>query len=204
MRNYLMEFIGAMFLVMAIGLTGNPLAIGAMLMVMIYMGGHVSGAHYNPAVTLSVFLRGKLKSKEIPGYMISQVLGAFAGAAIVYYFIGKTFAPAPGTSVLFWQAVLAEALFTFALCSVVLSVATAKKMAGNYVYGLAIGFTVLASAYAVGSISGGAFNPAVALGPMLFDMFMGGALISNLGIYLIGPFAGSIAAAYVFKYLNQE
>ena len=204
MREYAIEFIGAMFLVLAIALTGNPLAIGIMLMAMVYMGGHISGAHYNPAVTLAVWMRGKLKSNKLFGYMISQVLGAFAAALIAYVLIGKAFAPSPGIGVAAWQSILVEILFTFALCSVILAVATSKKLEGNYIYGLAIGFTLAVGAFAGGSISGGAYNPAVAIGPMIFKSFLGAQNWNNLIIYLIGPFAGGILAALAFRYLNEK
>ncbi|MFL5490996.1 MAG: aquaporin, partial [Gemmatimonadales bacterium] len=128
MQNYLTEFLGTFFLVLTIGLTvlsGSPLAplaIGSSLMIMVYMGGHVSGAHYTPAVTLAVYLRGKMASTgETVGYMVSQVLGAIAAALMVYIITGKTFAPAPGAEVSPAAAVLVEFLYTFALALVVLN-----------------------------------------------------------------------------------
>ena len=199
-----MEFIGAFFLVFVIALTGNPFAIGITLMVMVYMGGHISGAHYNPAVTLAVWIRGKLKPEKIFGYVASQVLGAFAAALITYELIGKAFVPSPAVGIMIWKPVLIEILFTFALCSVVLATVTSKKLDGNYIYGLAIGFTLMVGAFAGGGISGGAFNPAVALGPMIFKALLGAQNFSNLTIYLIGPFAGAILAALAFRYLNPK
>ncbi len=204
MKRYTMEFIGTMFLVLAVGLTGDPLAIGFVLMGMIYMGGHISGAHYNPAITLSIWMRGKLESKYIAGYMISQVLGAVVAGVFCYLFQGKTFAPAPAANAGFLQVYLAEIFFTFALASVILTVATTKKLEGNYIYGLAIGLTVTASAFCVGGISGGAFNPAVGVGPILVHSIISGGTFANLALYLIGPFAGGALAAIVFKFLNPE
>ena len=204
MNKYIIEFIGTFFLVLVVGLTGNPLAIGAVLIAAVYMGGYISGAHYNPAVTLAVWIRGKLKSNKIFGYMVSQVLGAFTAAFIAYVLIGKTFVPSPGIGVDVWQAILVEILFTFALCSVILVVATSKKLEGNYIYGLAIGFTLAVGAFAGGNISGGAYNPAVALGPMILKSFLGTQNWNNLIIYLIGPFAGAILAALAFRYLNPK
>jgi aquaporin Z len=171
MAKYLVEFIGTFFLVLTIGScvlppndAGNlaPLAIGSALMVMIFAGGHVSGAHYNPAVTLAVFLRGKCPAGDVIPYMVAQVVGAAVAAGIVLYLKGKGAEPVAQAEPV--KALAAEFLFTFALCYVVLNVATAKATSGNSFYGLAIGFTVLAGAYSVGSISGGAFNPAVAVG----------------------------------------
>ena len=172
MNKYLTEAIGTFFLVLVISLVGNklaPIAIGSVLMVMVYMGGHISGAHYNPAVTIAVWLRGKCSTADVVPYIIAQLFGACLAAVVFFALRGKgaEFVIDPGTSVSLWQALLAEFLFTFALCLVVLNVATSKATEGNSYYGLAIGFTVLASAYAVGHISGGAFNPAVGVGPNL-------------------------------------
>lgn len=204
--KYLVEFIGTFFLVTTIGCTvisgGEgvipPLAIGSVLMVMIYAGGHVSGAHYNPAVTLAVFLRGKCPAKDVPGYMIAQVLGAVAAAAIVLFLKKNPPVEAGQPDVV--RALVAEFLFTFALCYVVLNVATSKKTADNSNYGLAIGFTVLAGAFAVGPISGGVFNPAVAVGITMLGL----SSAANIWIFLVGNFAGAAVAATVFKLINPD
>lgn len=202
MNRYLIEFIGTFFLVITIALTGNPLAIGAALMVMIYMGGHISGAHYNPAVSFAVLMRGKLPGKDFIPYILFQILGAFAAAAVAFYISGKTPFPAPGPGVDFMKATIAEIVFTFALAFVILNVATTKSTYGNNYYGLAIGFTVLASAFAVGGVSGGAFNPAVAIGLILMDTLKGGTSINNILIYLVGPFGGAGLAVIVFRITN--
>jgi aquaporin Z len=204
MKNYLVEFIGTFFLVFVIGLSGNPLAIGCILMVMVYMGGHVSGAHYNPAVTLAVLMRGKIKMNDALVYMVVQIIGAMVAAFTVYKIMGHTFAPVPAAGINILKPLLIEAAFTFALASVVLNVATSKNTAGNSFYGLAIGFTVLAGAIAGGPISGGAFNPAVGTGPILIDCMFGHHSMQYLWIYLVGPFAGGVVAAMVFKFLNPD
>ncbi len=198
MKKYITEFIGAFFLVLTIGLTGNPLAIGAALMVMIYAGGHISGAHYNPAVTLAVLIRGRVSMKDAMVYMICQLLGAVAAALVV-----GVFKELPGTAVQslnVTKALLAEVLGTFALAYVVLNVATAKANAGNSYYGLAIGFTVLAMAFCFGDYSGGAFNPAVAVGASV----MKGFEWTNIWIYLVGCFGGALLAALVFNMNNSD
>jgi len=200
----LMECVGTMFLVLAVGLTGNPLAIGLMLAVMIYVGGHVSGGHYNPAVSLAVMLRGKLGGAALGAYMVAQLLGAMVAAILIVVLTGSFLSPAPGADVALWRAILAEALFTFALCSVVLAVATAKGTEGNHVYGFAIGLTVTAGAFAVGPVSGAAFNPAVGVGPILIDLLHGGDGAENLLLYLVGPFVGALLAAPAFKLWNPE
>jgi aquaporin Z len=209
MRAYLTEFIGTFFLVFTIGLSvlsGSsmaPLAIGSALMVMVYMGGHVSGAHYNPAVSLAVWMRGKLSPLDLVIYTIAQVCGAIVAASVVLAITHKTLVVAPGPGVKVLSAILVEILYTFALALVVLNVATARKTEGNSYYGLAIGFTIAAAAFAGGGISGGAFNPAVGFGPILIDTLNGGQSMHNLWIYLVGPFAGGALAGLIFRYQNE-
>lgn len=209
MAKYVTEFIGTFFLVLTIGLTVNqgialaPLAIGAALMVMVYMGGHISGAHYNPAVSVAVFIRGKLDTKDVVPYIVSQILGALVASFIVAHLTGHFFAPAPGPDVHTLAALTAEILFTFALALVILNVATSSKTEGNSYYGLAIGFTVMTGAFAVGGISGGAFNPAVGTGPILASLTAQGS-VASLWLYWVGPVAGAILAALVFRLQDAD
>lgn len=205
MNKFIVEFIGTFFLVLTIGLSENPVAIGCILMTMVYMGGHISGAHYNPAVTLAVWIRKKIDLNEAVLYIIVQVFGALAAAFLYYLLMGKTFAPAPDPSLNILKALAVEIVFTFALASVVLNVATHSKTAGNSYYGLAIGFTVLAAAFAGGPISGGAYNPAVGLGPIIVDAVLGnGGAISHLWVYIAGPMLGGAVAGVVFRIVNPE
>jgi len=205
MREYLTETIGTFFLVLTVGLTvmgGSPmapLAIGASLMIMVYMGGHISGGHYNPAVTLAVFMRGKLPGKQVVPYWIAQIVGALLAALAAWVIMNRTFAPAAGPGVSKFEAVAVEFLYTFALCIVVLQTATSSKTSGNSYYGLAIGFTIVVAAFAGGPISGGAFNPAVGIGPTIVSAICGKGTMAHLWIYIVGPLLGGAAAATVFK-----
>jgi len=205
MNKYLAEFIGTFFLVLTIGCTVvgaapaviAPLAIGAALMVMVYAGGHISGAHYNPAVTLGVLIRGKVKATDVVPYMIAQI----AGAAVAALVVGKCLRAGVATTPMaphVGAALLAEFLFTFALVYVVLNSATAEGTSGNSFYGLAIGMTVMTGAFAVGDISGGAFNPAVAVGISMLGL----SSWSNIWIYLLPDFGAAIVAAIVFMLIN--
>jgi len=207
MKKYLAELIGTFFLVFTVGVSVinpsagviAPLAIGGVLMVMIFAGGHISGAHYNPAVTVAVALRGRLPMGDVPGYFIAQIVGACLAAGAVYYL--KGFSPGAGSPVSAYtlgQMTLAEFLFTFALAYVVLNVATAKGNAGNSFYGLAIGSTVMAGAFAVGPISGGAFNPAVATGALIMNLLPAGHFFA----YIVAELAAGALAAFVFRFLN--
>jgi aquaporin Z len=205
MNKYVTEFIGTFFLVLTVGCTVisreagiiPPLAIGAALMVMIFAGGHVSGGHYNPAVTLSVWVRGRCETKDVLPYMVAQIAAAVVAALVVGFLIGAG-KPIEIKSVP--AAFLAEFLFTFALAYVVLNTATAKGTAGNSFYGLAIGMTVMAGAFAVGSIGGGAFNPAVALGASIMKIVS----FFDIWIHLAAEFAAGAVAGAVFKFINPN
>lgn len=205
MKQYLTEAIGTFFLVLTIGLCVNqgvalaPLAIGASLMVMVYAGGHISGAHYNPAVTVAVWLRGALPARRVMPYWLAQFTGAVAAAFLVFIFTDKALHVAQGEHQSWRIALLGEFLFSFALSYVVLNVATAKETEGNSYFGLAIGFTVMIGAFAMGGISGGAFNPAVGLGPAIVELLLGQTPSNSAWIYAVGPLLGAGAAAAVFK-----
>ena len=201
MKNYITEFIGTFFLVLTIGLTGDPLAIGVMLMAIIYMGGHISGAHYNPAVSIAMIYRGLLTAKEAIKYILSQLAGAFLAALAVNWLIGDVMQVAPSNTASVMQILVVEAIFTFALMLVILNVATHPKTAGNSYYGLAIGFTIMAAAFAGGGISGGVYNPAVGTGPILVDVILGdGKTLANLWYYFVGPIFGAMAATCVYEF----
>jgi aquaporin Z len=203
MKKYFVEFIGTFFLVFTVGASVRsgaplaPVAIGSVLMVMIFAGGHISGGHFNPAVTLAVWLRGKCEAKDVVPYWVAQLVAAVAAAVLVLFVTEKPALP-PGLHGTV-PSLIVEFLFTFALAWVVLNVATAKGTAGNSFYGLAIGFTVLSGAVAVGGISGGAFNPAVGLGVFV----MGLANLHQLAVYLVADLLGGGAAALAFKATHE-
>jgi aquaporin Z len=204
-RKYVTEFIGTFFLTFAVGvaaLTGSvfvPLAAGGTLMVMIYAGGHISGAHYNPAVTMAALVRRRIGIGDAVPYWIAQVVGGVVAAVIARVVVNpasvKTLSLSGHTEA---AAAVVELLITFALCYVVLNVATSKDQPGNQFFGLAIGFTVVAGAFAVGGISGGVFNPAVALGGATAGLFA----CSTIWVYILVQLAAGIAAALAFLALN--
>jgi aquaporin Z len=208
--KYAAEAIGTFFLVFTVGAavgTGShfaPLAIGAVLMVMIYAGGHISGGHYNPAVTLSVLVRRRISMGDAFMYWIVQFGAGLLAAAVVSGIVDPAQAattvamPLSGHALV--AAFLAELLFTFALCYVVLNVATSKSHPDNSYFGLAIGFTVFAGAVAVGAISGGAFNPSVTVGAALMGMFAW----PTLWVYLVAQVIAGAAAGVTFLALNPD
>lgn len=207
--KYAVEAIGTFFLVFTVGAAVGsrnslaPLAIGAVLMVMIYAGGHLSGGHYNPAVTLAALVRRRIGLRDAIGYWIAQLSAAIVAALVVHTVVhpvqsATTTVTLAGPNLL--AAFVAELLFTFALCYVVLNVATSKDHPDNSFYGLAIGFTVLAGAVAVGGISGGAFNPAVTLGAAVMHLFAW----PTLWVYLVAQVIAGAAAGAIFLALNPN
>ena len=204
MRKYIAEFIGTFFLVLTVGCAVVPgttgvipaLAIGAVLMVMIFAGGHISGGHFNPAVTFAIFVRGRLPVKDVIPYWLAQIAAGVVAALVAMWLVGKggTALEITNIPVVF----VAEFLFTFALAYVVLNCATAKGTLDNSFYGLAIGFTVLAGIFAVGAISGGAFNPAVAIGAAVMKLLH----FSDIRIHLVAELAAGFLAGLTFKFLN--
>jgi aquaporin Z len=207
-KKLIVELIGTFFLVFTVGMcvidtpagTIPPIAIGLSLMIMVYAGGHFSGGHYNPAVTLAVFVRGKITPVEVVPYWIAQVLGAAAASGIVLYLRDHGGVALEFTNAALGKVATVEFLFTFALCYVVLNVATAKGTSGNSFYGLAIGSTVIVGAFAVGSISGGAFNPAVASGLTMMSVFS----IKYVWVHILADLAGGLVAGGLFKFLYPD
>jgi aquaporin Z len=200
----LAEFIGTFFLVFTVCTATNPkhgagalapLAIGSVLMVMVFAGGHISGGHFNPAVSTAVLTRGKLAVTEWSSYVVVQLAAAAVGGLLARGVNGPAHAAVLAST---WKILVVEFVFTFALAYVVLNVATAKATEGNSYFGLAIGFTVAAGAFAVGGISGGAFNPAVALGTSVLGVFSW----SHYWIYVVANLLGGVAAALTFLYLH--
>jgi len=207
-KKLIVEFIGTFFLVFTVGSVISQeappvlgaLAIGSALMVMVYAGGHISGGHYNPAVTLGAWVRGKCEGKDVIPYWIAQLAAGVVAALVIGVIFQKSCVLGCGVAgdVKVLPAIIAEFIGTFALVWVVLNTATSKGTAGNSFYGLAIGFTVFVCAISVGGFSGGAFNPAVGLGVFA----MGFAKCGTLAIYLITDLAAAVAAARVYKLVN--
>jgi aquaporin Z len=204
MKNALVEFVGSLFLVLVVGLTVvppnvgpfAPLAIGAALAALVYAGGHISGGHYNPAVTLAAWLRGRNATKEIAPFMLAQLLGGVAAGYLVLFFRSGNTAPVAAHDAV--KALTAEFLFTFLLAYVVLNTTISSRSAGNASYGLAIGLAFCAGLYAATPLSGGALNPAIAVAMCV----MGLEAWSGLWIPFVGSFAGAALAATVYTMVN--
>ena len=225
MNKYIIEFLGTFFLILIIGMTGNPIAIGFGLAVLVYMGAHISGAHYNPVVSLAMMINNQINFRNFLLYVLSQLLGSIAATFTIMKISKESFIVISKTSdnISFYTA---EILFTFLLVFVILNVALSKNLKGNQFYGLAIGLTVLAGAFAVGDISGAVFNPAVSFGPSFFSFFeyiftdflselpISDQIIAEFNLskkdlyshdffsrYLISTIIGSFIASFLYKKL---
>ena len=209
MKKYIIEGIGTYFLVLIIGLTGNPIAIGIGLSILVYMGFHISGAHYNPAVSIAMIIRGEMSVVECLKYILSQCIGAFAAAYSIVLLGADALSVVSNTSDT-TSFLLAEIIFTFLLVFVILNVATHPDTKNNQYYGLAIGLTVAAGAFSVGDISGAVFNPAVSFGPSLLSLINPDLELSNVAshnffIYYLGATViGSIIASLLFNFLLKN
>jgi len=198
----LTELVGTTIFFSVIALSGPigalaPLAIGGALMTMVYMGGHISGAHYNPAVSLAVFLRRKLSAGDLVLYWAAQAIGAIIAFTFGHMASGHTPGIHPGPHVDSGPALAVEIFYTTALALVVLNVAATDATKGNSFYGLAIGFTIVVAAFAGGPISGGAFNPAVGFGATFGSAVFASGSWSDLWIYIVGPFIGAVIGATI-------
>jgi len=209
---YVSEFVGTFFLVLTVGLNVlqntalAPVSIGSILMVMIFATGKVSGAHFNPAVTLGVFLRGNkdIDMQTALVYMAVQCLGGLAAGCTYTGVLHAAFTLSPGAGHGVAGAATVEVLFTAALVFVVLNVATTKQDDGNWYYGLAIGFTVMAAAFAIGPVSGAVLNPAVTFGVMVTGYFHAGlGTFKHFLLYVVAPFAGACLASGLFKVVRD-
>ena len=204
MKKYLTELIGTFFLVLIIGLSKNPLAIGFGLTILVYMGAHISGAHYNPAVSLAMLLRKEINISDFIKYISSQVLGASL-AAYVVSIMSSNMVVQPSLQEPVAIILLAELMFTYLLVFVILNVATHPNLEGNSFYGFAIGLTVMTGAYCVGPLTGGVFNPAVSIGPSLIDLITGNGISQHfLWYYLTAPLAGSVLAVIHFNFILKK
>lgn len=208
---YVSEFIGTFFLVLTVGFNVlqntalAPISIGAILMAMIFATGKVSGGHFNPAVTLGVYCRGKIDGSSAAGYVATQLAAGLVAGCVYLNILGASFTLGPGVGYTMAAVCIVEVIFTAALVFVVLSVATTAQDEGNWYFGLAIGFTVMAAAFAIGPISGCSLNPAVAFGVMFSNFLHTGYLrISVLILYMIAPVFGSLLAFGFFQIIREQ
>jgi len=203
LRKYLFEGIGTMFLVLVFSMSGSPIATGAIFAVLVYLGKEVSGGNYNPAISLAMWMRGKLKKVDMWFYILSQVMGGFFAALIYFVISTKRYYPTPLAWVAYWKLFMLEVTFTFFLCYVFLTVMTSKKFKGEHTNSLMVGLALASIVFL-----GVTFNPAISIGPAAFDFLsMGDSFITSLKyapVNVLGAFSGGALAAVAFNYLNVD
>lgn len=201
-RKNAIEFLGTFFLVLTVGISQNPFAIGGVLAALVYMGGYISQAHYNPAVTLAMLINKKIQLPTAIRYWIVQIAGGVVASAMVNIITGKSFLPVIPDGAQMSGAFLIETLFTFLLCFVILHVAATKKTKDNQYYGAAIGLTLMTAAFVGGPLSGGAFNPAVGAAPYILELSKIPEHFGTVSLYMIGPLAGGFLAGMIYKMME--
>lgn len=205
-RKYVVEFIGTFFLVMCITMTVGsgfgqfaPLATGLTLIMLVYTGGHISGSHFNPAISLAVYLRGKLNAGDLLPYMVGQFMGSVLAVMLAGFLLGSNEVEEPPMKELdIIPALIAELLGTILCVFVYLNMFTTRRTSGNTYFGIVIGLGYMVSIYMFQSISVGAFNPAVALGFTMADI----TSWSTIWLYVVANFAGGVLAAFLSQYVN--
>ena len=222
MKRYIAEFIGTLVLVLFgcgtavvtgalnINLIVTALAFGLAIIAMAYVIGNISGCHVNPAVSLAMLISGKLSILDFVCYVVAQVLGAFAGAGLLFAILSNTsigtlslgangFESLSATNITMWGAILTEVILTFVFIYTILGVTSDDKKSS--VAGIVIGLT-LTFVHIIGiSLTGTSVNPARSLAPAVIQ---GGKALSQVWVFIVAPFIGSILAALTFKSLNKE
>ncbi len=205
MKSLLMELIGTFFLVFVFMASGNAIAVAAVLMLMIYVGSHVSGAQYNPAVTFGLLVANKMTGYKAVAYIITQFIAGLFAVIVVSVLGGRSFVVSPAANIPLLQAALAEFIFTFSLVLTVFMTMVDRKQGENPFYGVAVGLNILAGALSVGALSGGAFNPVIGVVPQLYRLFTGESImLQSVALYTIAPLFGGLVAALVYGVLASK
>lgn len=200
-----MEFLGTFFLMLVVAVSGNAIAAALMLMLMVYVGAHVSGGQYNPAVTFALFIAGKLTHDRMIAFIITQFLAALVAMGVFAFLGGKDFMVRPAEGAVFLRAVVSEMLFTFTLVLTVFMTMIDKRAQGNSYFGVAVGLNIILGAFTVGGLSGGVFNPAVGIAPQLYRLFTGEAVVFEaIALYAVAPIFGGLLAVGAYKVLHSQ
>lgn len=199
MKKYIMECFGTMFLALSVIVFGNPIGVGAMFAVLVYLGWNISGSNYNPALSFAIWLRGKLSTMDLLWYVIAQLLGGLFAALLVWFLAGRKYCPQFPQGLDIWKYLVVEILFTMFLCLVIMAVAFTKKLKDNPCNGIIIGLTLMAISFVPGS-----YNPAITIFPTLCAYDAGAIFYPNLAIYFFGPMIGGTIAAVVYKFLYED
>ncbi|MEO1023831.1 MAG: aquaporin [Bacteroidota bacterium] len=204
MKKYVMEFTGTFFLVLTIGLADAPLTIGLVLAGLIYIGGHVSGAHYNPAVSLGFLFLRNIKIHEFIGYVLAQVFGSSMACVALLTITSMVYYIEPPYNTMFAQQVAAELIFTLVFVWLILTVSMHRFFKKNFAFGFIIGL-VLAGLISLGEpLSGAMYNPAVFLGSTIIDSILGGASYQHSVLYVLFPMVAGAGASALYAYFKDQ
>lgn len=204
MQTYIIEALGAFFLVLVFGFTGDPFAIGLTLMALVYIGFPISGSHYNPAVSLAFYLKRELSLTEFFGYILSQSIGAFIAAYVLYFLSGSVFYLDPPSDTNLYQQVFAEVFFVAIFVMVMLMSSLSKFYRKSPLTSLVIGLTFAGLLMVSTPISGGVLNPVTSVGTALYDLIHGGDSYLHLLLYLLAPLCGGALAAFSYSSLTPK
>jgi len=201
-KKYAAEFIGTFFIVLTVGLTSDPFAIGILITALVYIWGNSSGAHFNPAITLSFWADGIMSTRESIVLTTGQILGAFAGAELVLYLSGSAYVAVPSDSVSPFQFAVIQFLFTFILVMVYLMLFNTERFRNNNVHGIVIGLTYFSIFAITAPLTGIGYNPALSIGFSTFEVLLGGSSYIHLPVYILGPLLAGWSASYAFRFFE--
>lgn len=188
-----------------IGVSTNPIAIGFTLSALIYVGALISGAHFNPAISLGAFWLNKLSIKEFGGYVLGQTIGAMLAAVTVLMLSSLVFYVEAPLNSTFYQQLTIEVLLSFVLVLVALTAWIGKPSNKSVAtYAFIMGFSFAALTMAGESISGSVFNPALSIGTAIVDLMFNGASYLDIPLYTVGPLFGASLAAIAYKYFKPD
>lgn len=204
MKKYVMESVGTFFLTFAVcftSFTGNPIPIGLMLMAMIYIGYHISGSHYNPALSLAVCMRNRLSMHDLGMYTLAQFLGAFFAVWVFGHVTETLYSPEVASDVALRISMGMETLLTFVFCLTALSVSMLERYKTHVSHGVVIGLTLMAIVFI-----GGIFNPAIAGAALVWNWIKDGSFVglTPILVHIVGPLVGGALASFMYAYLNEE
>jgi len=204
MLKYTIEFFGTFLLVTALGISGNPLAIGLLLAALIYIGADLSGAHYNPAVTLAAWASNEIPSRNLISLIFVQILGAAFAAGFIWWLNGSTFVTEPSSSTGIAEFIAIEFIFSFIFILTFLTLIYPNKNRRNPVYGLLAG-GVLGACYLFSEVyTGVGLNPALSIGYISADTINHGSTYFHLPFYVFSPLIGGLAAAYAHQKISAR
>lgn len=201
MKKFTAECVGTFFLVVVIGITTDPIAIGLILTALIYITISVSGSHFNSAISLAAWIGGRIDTSELAVYISGQFFGAVVGGAFVWWISKFTYGPSPDQATLPYEFILVEALFSFLFIVLFLCMIYPARRRKNPMFGAIVGIGLAGCYLVTVPITGTGLNPAMSTGFILFDYINNGSSYQHLPVYLLAPGVGAIAAAYAHKFL---